>query len=42
MFDCGAYEDEELTELLMRTLKSGWLKVWDIRSFMESGEITTQ
>lgn len=42
MFDCGVYEDEELTELLIRTLKSGWLSVWDIRSFMQSGDKTTE
>lgn len=42
MFDCGVYGDEELTELLLRTLESGWLKVWDIRIFMQSGDKTLE
>jgi len=40
VMDCGAYEDDELTELLMRTLRSGWLDVWILRTFMQSGDDT--
>jgi len=39
--DCGVYDDEDMANLLMRTLKSGWLNVWYIRGFMEVGEDTT-